>query len=32
MQNVLRMPGRCPNEKTAAETGRTEEDNGVQEI
>ena len=31
MQNVLRMPGRCPNEKTAAETGRTEENKGVQE-
>ncbi len=32
MQNVLRMPGRCSNEKTAAETGRREENKGVQEI
>ena len=32
MQNVLWMPGRCLNEKTAAETGRAEENKGVQEI
>ena len=31
MQNAPRMPGRCPNEKTAAETGRAEENKGVQE-
>ena len=30
MQNAPRMPGRCPNEKTAAETGRAEENRGVQ--
>ena len=31
MQNAPRMPGRRPNEKTAAETGCAEENKGVQE-
>lgn len=31
MQNVPRMPGRCPNETTAEKTGRIEENKGVQE-